>query len=70
MFAFNNPALLASFGIPTPKSMTFTYIASGVADDDDVATIVYKNEDGNTLGTLTFTYTGAATNNVSTITRS
>lgn len=60
--------MLLSFGIPTPHSQTFTYVASGVADDDDVATITYKNADGTTLGVLTFTYVGV-TNNVATITR-
>lgn len=68
MFAYNDPALLLSFGIPTPKSQTFTYVAAGAANDDFVATITYKNADGTTLGILTFTYIGA-TNNVSTIVR-
>lgn len=68
MFAHFNPAHLSSFGIPTPYSQTFTYVASGAADDDDVATITYRNADGVTLGVLTFTYTGS-TNNVATITR-
>ncbi len=63
-----NPMLLASFGIPIPYSMTFTYVAAGAADDDDTATITYKNADGRTLGVLTFTYVGS-TNNVATIIR-
>lgn len=68
MFAYQNPSLLLSFGIPTPKSQTFTYIGS----TNNVSTIVYKNEDGTTLGTLTFTYAAAGAANddlVSTITR-
>jgi len=60
-----NPSM---FGIPTPSSATFTYVASGAADDDDVATITYKNEAGTTIGVLTFTYVGS-TNNVASITR-
>lgn len=64
-FTNANPAM---FGIPTPTSATYTYVASGAADDDDVATITYKNSAGTTLGVLTFTYVGA-TNNVATITR-
>lgn len=67
-FAFNNPELLASFGIPIPTSQAFTYIAAGAADDDDVATITYKGDSGQTLGVLTFSYVGV-TNNVLTITR-
>lgn len=58
----------ADFGIPVAYSKTFTYVAAGAADDDDVETITYKNEAGNTIGVLTFTYVGS-TNNVLTITR-
>lgn len=63
-----NHELLLSFGIPTPYSQTFTYIALGAADDDDVATITYRNSAGTILGVLTFTYV-STTNNVATITR-
>ncbi len=56
------------YGIPTPASATFTYIAAGASDDDDVATITYKNAAGTTIGVLTFTYVGS-TNNIATITR-
>lgn len=64
-----NPHLLASFGIPTPTTQLFTYIASGASDDDNVATITYKNESGTVLGVLTFTYVGS-TNNIASIVRS
>lgn len=63
-----NPGLLASFGIPTPASQTFTYVSAGAVNDDNVATITYKNADGTTLGVLTFAYVGS-TNNVTSITR-
>lgn len=47
----------------------FTYVGGGVADDDNVATIVMKRggASGVIVGTLTFTYSGA-TNNVATVT--
>lgn len=56
------------FGIPCPASAAFTYVSSGVANDDNVETITYKNDAGTTIGVLTFTYYGA-TNNVETVTR-
>lgn len=75
MFAHYNHANPADFGIPVAKSKTFTYVnkttgatETPAADDALVGTITYKNEDGVTLGVLTFTYI-LTTNNVSTITR-
>ena len=56
------------FGIPCPASAEFTYVSGGVANDDNVATITYKNDAGTTIGVLTFTY-WPATNNVKTVTR-
>lgn len=56
------------FGIPCPASAAFTYAASGVANDDNVASITYKNDAGTTIGVLAFTYY-LGTNNVKTITR-
>ncbi len=63
-------AVSSSFPIPAPfTSQEFTYVAAGAADDDLVATIVYKDADGNTVATLTFAYVGS-TNNVASITLS
>lgn len=63
-------AVANSFQIPAPfTSQEFTYVAAGAADDDLVATIVYKDAGGNTVATLTFAYVGV-TNNVASITLS
>lgn len=59
-----------AFVIPAPfTSQDFTYMGGGAADDDRIETIVYKDADGGTVATLTFTYYGS-TNNVQTITLS
>ena len=60
-----NPSM---FGIPCPTSAAFTYVSSGAANDDNVATITYRNGAVNIIGVLTFAYVGS-TNNVLTITR-
>lgn len=59
------------FRIPEFDYQAFTYVAAGAADDDDVATIVFKSGGaaGTTVATLTFAYVGA-TNNVASITQS
>lgn len=61
----------SGFAIPPFDYQAFTYVAAGVADDDDVATITYKRggSTGSTVATLTFTYTGS-TNNIATATLS
>lgn len=68
MFNYTSPEMLLSFGIPTPTSQAFTYVGSGASDDDKVATITYKNDNGTVLGVLTFAYVGS-TNNILTIIR-
>lgn len=63
-------AISQGFAIPAPfTSQEFTYVGGGAADDDRIATIVYKDADGNTVATLTFAYYGS-TNNIQTITLS
>lgn len=63
------PGMGPTFPIPPFDYMSFTYVASGAADDDDVATQVFKRggSSGTTVATLTYTYVGS-TNNVSTVT--
>lgn len=57
-------AISSSFQIPAPfTSQEFTYVLGGAADDDRISTIVYKDADGQTVATLTFTYYGS-TNNI------
>lgn len=57
-------AISGSFNIPAPfTSQEFTYVGGGAADDDRISTIVYKDADGATVATLTFTYYGS-TNNI------
>lgn len=56
------------FGIPVAASVTYTYVGSGMAADDNIATATYYNEQGTILGVLTFTYLNS-TNNVGTIAR-
>lgn len=60
-----------SFAIPPFDYQVFTYVAAGAANDDSVATIVYKigGASGRIVGTLTFTYFGS-TNNVASVTYS
>ena len=58
----------SSFIIPEYDSIEFTYVALGVADDDLIATQVFKNG-VTTVATLTFAYVGA-TNNIESITLS
>lgn len=58
----------ASFDIPAFDSQEFTYVNGGAADDDDIATQVFKNG-GTTVATLTYTYFGS-TNNIQTIVQS
>lgn len=59
-----------AFVIPGPyQSQEFSYVGGAAADDDLIETIVYKDADGNTVATLTWTYHGS-TNNVATITLS
>jgi hypothetical protein len=60
-----NPAM---FGIPCPFEANYTYVASGVADDDKISTITYKNAEGSTIGVLTITYVNS-TNNILRIVR-
>jgi hypothetical protein len=57
----------ASFSLPPFDSISYTYVASGAADDDDVATQVFKvgGASGTTVATLTYTYVGS-TNNIAT----
>lgn len=63
-------AISSGFVIPGPfTSQEFTYVDGAASDDDKVATIVYKDADGNTVATLTFAYYGS-TNNIQTITLS
>ena len=64
-------SLLSSGDWQFPKPhdyRAFTYIADGVADDDDVATITYKRggASGTTVATLTIAYVGL-TNNITTM---
>ncbi len=54
------------FRLPPFDKITFTYIASGAADDDDISTAVYSLG-GTTVATITYVYVGS-TNNVSTAT--
>lgn len=56
------------FGIPTAAKVEYTYVSSGAANDDLIATATYKNSDGTTLGVLTFSYV-SSTNNISSIER-
>lgn len=58
----------ASFNIPPFDEEDFTYVNSGAANDDLIATIVYKKA-GATVATLTFTYFGS-TNNIQKISQS
>lgn len=54
------------YSVPKPHDYrAFTYVAAGVADDDDVATIRYfmGGASGKLVATLTFSYIGS-TNNV------
>lgn len=57
----------ASFSIPPFDSQEFTYVSGGAADDDLIATQVFKNG-GTTVATLTYAYAGA-TNNITSITQ-
>lgn len=61
----------AQFSLPPFDYMSFTYVAAGAADDDDVATQVFKQggASGTTVATLTYTYVGA-TNNIASVTMS
>lgn len=54
------------FRLPPFDKITFTYIASGAADDDDISTATYSLG-GKTVATITYTYVGS-TNNVATAT--
>ena len=71
----NLPSILHGRGptlpVPPHDYQVFTYVASGAADDDDVATIVFKQggSSGTTVATMTFAYVGS-TNNVSSVTLS
>jgi hypothetical protein len=58
-----------SVKLPLHDYEVFTYIAAGVANDDQVATVTgyLGGASGINIGTLTFTYVGA-TNNVATVT--
>lgn len=56
------------FGIPCPSEANYTYVASGVANDDNVASVTYKNAEGNVIGALTITYF-TTTNNIKRIVR-
>lgn len=56
------------YGIPTAAEVDYTYINSGVANDDLISTATYKNDVGTVLGVLTFTYIGS-TNNILSIVR-
>ncbi len=61
----------SSFNVPLHDYQAFTYVASGAADNDDVATITYKlgGANGTTVATMTFAYVGS-TNNVESVTLS
>lgn len=61
----------AGFNLPPHDYVAFTYIASGAADDDDIATMTYKRggASGTTVATVTMTYVGS-TNNIATMTMS
>jgi hypothetical protein len=61
----------SSFNVPAHDYQAFTYVASGAADNDDVATISYYRggASGTLVATLTFTYVGS-TNNILTATLS
>lgn len=61
------PSTAGGLRLPPHDYEVFTYVASGVADDDDIATVAgyVGGASGRLVGTLTFTYTGA-TNNVAT----
>lgn len=54
--------------LPPHDYEAYTYISSGVANDDSVATIIgYSGGvNGSAVGTLTFTYWGS-TNNIKTV---
>lgn len=59
----------ASFDIPQFDTIAFTYKGGGSADDDRIATQVFK-KNGNVVagGTLSYTYTNSdSTNNIETI---
>lgn len=59
----------SGFSIPPHDYEAFTYVASGAASDDSVATTTYKlgGSSGTTVAILTFVYVGS-TNNVASIT--
>lgn len=63
-----NPNFPLQFGIPTPWEIDYTYVGAGASNDDNIATATYKNDQGTTLGVLTFTYVGS-TNNIAKIVR-
>lgn len=68
----NRNALGRAWGglqLPPHDYEAFTYVASGAAADDNVATITayVGGSSGTVVGTLTFTYVGS-TNNVATAT--
>ena len=58
----------AMFGIPCPSEANYTYVSSGVANDDNVASVTYKNAEGSVIGALTITYF-TTTNNIKRIVR-
>lgn len=58
----------SNFAIPAYNSVEFTYVSGGAADDDLIATQVFK-QNGATVSTLTFAYVGS-TNNIESITQS
>lgn len=60
-----------NFGIGPYDYIALTYVDAGAADDDRIATAVYKlgGSGGTTVATLTYTYVGS-TNNVASITKS
>lgn len=57
------------WAVPRPHDhRAFTYVAAGAANDDNIATIVFRigGVDGTVVATYTLTYVGA-TNNVATL---
>lgn len=58
-----------SIPVPPHDYEAFTYIAAGVANDDNISTISYYlgGSGGLLVATLTFTYVGV-TNNIATMT--
>lgn len=51
-----NPFNYQQFGIPSAAEVDYAYVGAAAAPNDTLATATYKNESGNTLGVLTFTF--------------